>query len=167
MHDVAPKYRSAAKELGRMLGERGHTLVWGGSNTGLMKEVADAVQNSSGNIIGITMEQIREKARTNADTMIVAKDLRERQDVMRAHSDAFVLLPGGLGSLDEITEILEFKKHGKHNKPVIILNTGGFYDGLRTQLKRMHKEGFVAQPLESYLHFAETPSKAINILNGQ
>jgi predicted Rossmann-fold nucleotide-binding protein len=86
---------------------------------------------------------------------------------MRERADAFVLLPGGIGSFDEVTEILELKKHNLHDNPIVILNTDDFYGGLRSQLERMRREGFIARPLEEYLHFAATPEEALSACSKQ
>ena len=167
MYDVDAKYAEPAAEFGRNLTENGHSLVWGGTDSGLMKVVSDAVKKNGGKIVGITMEGIRSTARADADELVVAKNLSERKRLMLERADAFVLLPGGIGSFDEITEILELKKHNLHDKHIIILNTDGFYAGFRTQLERMRQEGFITRPLETYLHFADTPAKVLDILNGQ
>jgi len=164
MYDVAAKYAEPAAELGRGLAKEGHALVWGGTDSGLMKIVSDAVKHSGGKIIGITMENIRDTARSDADELVVAKDLSERKNIMRERADAFVLLPGGIGSFDEITEILELKKHEVHDKPIVILNTDGFYEGFRAQLLRMEREGFIARALEEYISFADTPADVLRLL---
>jgi len=164
MYDVATKYTEPAAEFGRGLAKEGHALVWGGTNSGLMKVVSDAVKNGGGKIFGVTMEDIRATARSDADDMVVAKNLSERKFMMRERADAFVLLPGGIGSFDEITEILEQKKHGLHHKPIVILNTDDFYDGFRSQLLRMEREGFIARALEEYISFAGTPADVLRLL---
>ena len=164
MYDVDAKYTAPAVELARAIGERGHTLVWGGSDNGLMNTIASAVQERGGKLIGVTMERIKEKARKNANEMIITKDLAERKRLMRERSDAFVLLAGGIGSLDEITEILELKKHGLHDKPVVILNTDNFYEGLKLQLERMKNEGFIERPLKELAYFVDTPREVIEYL---
>jgi len=164
MYDVADIYTKPAQELGNLLGQAGHALVWGGSKTGLMNVIADSVREGGGKLIGITFESIKETARIDADEMIVAKDLALRKAAMRERADAFILLPGGIGSFDEITDMLELKKHGIHGKPMVILNTNGFYDGFRTQLERMKEEGFIARPLSEYLHFAQNPEEAVEFL---
>ena len=84
--------------------------------------------------------------------------------LMSERADAFVLLPGGIGSLDEITEILELKKHSFHNKPVVIFNIDGFYDGLHSQLGRMKREGFIARALEDYMYFAENTRDVVKFI---
>lgn len=162
MRDVDEKYTVPATEFARLLGERGHTLVWGGSDKGLMKMIASQVQENGGKIVGISMEIIKDTARTNADEMIVAKDLAERKSLMQSRADVFILLPGGIGSLDEITEMLELKKHKLHSKPIVIFNIDGFYDGLRSQLERMKEEGFIERPLEEFVYFSDTAEDAIN-----
>ena len=93
--------------------------------------------------------------------MVIAKDLGERKAMLLARSDAVVVLPGGLGTLDELSEILELRKHNAHEKRVIVLNTDGFYDGLKTQLDRMSSEGFIERPLAEYIAYAQTPEAAI------
>jgi uncharacterized protein (TIGR00730 family) len=146
--DLDERYTGPAREFAELLGRRGHTLVWGGSDTGLMKVVADGVGGTGGRLVGISAELFRTFARTDADEMVFAKDLAERKALLLARSDAVVVLPGGLGTLDEATEILELKKHGLHNLPVALLNIAGFYDGLVLQLQRMAAEGFLPVPLD-------------------
>lgn len=86
-------------------------------------------------------------------------DLAERKAELLARADAIVVLVGGLGTLDEVTEVLELKKHNLHDKPVVVLDTEGFYDGLRTQLRRMDEEGFLPRPLAELITFADTPAE--------
>lgn len=158
-------YTKPAKEFARLLVKHKYHLIWGGSDSGLMKTVASEVQAAGGKIIGISMELLRHAARKNADEMVTAKDLGERKKTMLRRADAFVLLVGGLGTLDEITEILELKKHGLHSKPVVVLNTENFYSGLKAQLKKMKDEGFLTKPLPELLYFAVTPQEAIDYIN--
>jgi len=163
-NDVAQNYQQAAAEFARILAERGHTLVWGGSNKGMMKLIADSAQNAGGKIIGISVEFFRKNARVNADEMIYAPDLASRKIMMEERSDAFVVLVGGTGSLDEAMEVIELKKYEKHNKPVVFLNTDGFYNPLKEQFEKMRDGGFLHFPLEKIVEFAETPIELINIL---
>ena len=118
--------------------------MWGGSDTGLMKVVADRVHETGGRLVGISVDFLREWARKDADEMVFAEDLAERKALLLARSDAVVVMAGGLGTLDEATDILEQRKHGLHNKPVVLLNTAGFYDGLVVQLRRMERGGLPA-----------------------
>ncbi|MFI8512976.1 TIGR00730 family Rossman fold protein [Streptomyces sp. NPDC085460] len=165
--DLDERYTAPAREFAGLLGKAGHTLVWGGSDTGLMKVVADGVQEAGGRLVGVSVDFLAAKARTNADEMTVAKDLAERKALLLAKSDAIVVMVGGTGTLDEATEILELKKHAKHTKPVVVLNTAGFYDGLRTQFQRMDTEGFLPRPLTDLAFFAEDGAAALAYLESQ
>ncbi len=163
--DVAPVYVDAAKDLGTRMVQKGFDLVWGGSNTGIMKVVADSVQSAGGKLYGISVEYFHHLARANADEMIVTKDLSERKKLLLERGDAIILLVGGIGSLDEIAEIVELKKQGAHNKPVVIINTNGFYDNFRAQIQKMYSEGFINKPIDGLIHFVATPKEAIEYLD--
>ncbi|SFY17858.1 TIGR00730 family Rossman fold protein [Streptomyces atratus] len=153
--DLDERYTRPAREFAELIGKGGHTLVWGGSESGLMKVVADGVQESGGRLVGVSVEFLAAKARPHADEMVIARDLAERKALLLEKADAVVIMVGGTGTLDEATEILELKKHGKHDKPVVLLNTGGFYDGLRQQFQRMEDEGFLPVPLAELVFFAK------------
>ncbi|MDJ0460795.1 TIGR00730 family Rossman fold protein [Streptomyces sp. H27-C3] len=159
--DLDERYTRPAREFAELLGKGGHTLVWGGSESGLMKVVADGVQESGGHLVGVSVDFLAAKARVNADEMIVAKDLAERKALLLSRSEAIVVMVGGTGTLDEATEILELKKHGLHSKPVVLLNAAGFYDGLKQQLQRMEAEGFLPVPLSDLVFFAEDGVSAL------
>lgn len=165
--DVDARYTEPAKQLAKMIAQSGHSLVWGGSDRGLMKVIADTAQAHGAPLVGITMESLRPSARANADEMIVTKDLAERKAVMLERSDAFVTLVGGTGTLDEMTELFELKRHGVHAKPLVILNTLGFYDGLRQQWQRMQTDSFLdrlPRPLYELIQFAETPEQVMELI---
>jgi uncharacterized protein (TIGR00730 family) len=164
--DLDERYTRPAREFAALIGEAGHTLVWGGSDAGLMKVVADGVRESGGRLVGVSVEFLRDWARTDADEMVIAKDLAERKALLLAKSDAVVVMAGGLGTLDEATEILELRKHGLHDKPVVVLNTAGFYDGLALQLRRMEAEGFLPVPLDGLVFFADEGASALAHLIG-
>ncbi|OON79680.1 TIGR00730 family Rossman fold protein [Streptomyces tsukubensis] len=153
--DLDECYTTPAREFAELLGKGGHTLVWGGSDTGLMKVVADGVERAGGELVGVSVDFLSHAVRPGVDAMIVAKDLAERKALLLEKSDAVVIMVGGTGTLDEATEILELKKHGKHTKPVVLLNTAGFYDGLKQQFRRMEEEGFLPLPLTDLVFFAE------------
>ncbi len=138
--------------------------MWGGSNTGVMKVMADGVQEGGGKIYGVSTEPLKQFARSDADEMVIAQDLGERKARLLSRSDVIVVLPGGLGTLDELTEILELRKHGAHQKPVIVMNTDGFYEGLNTQLVRMSSEGFIGEAVSEYIAYADTPEEAFALV---
>lgn len=129
---VAPAFFEAARELGTQIAQHGHTLVYGGARVGLMGELARAVQAQHGKVIGVIPERfrIRGLAYDMADELIVTSDLRERKAVMETRSDAFVALPGGFGTLEEVSEVITLKQLQYHAKPVVFVNTLHFYDEL-------------------------------------
>ncbi|WP_182263079.1 TIGR00730 family Rossman fold protein [Rhodococcus sp. UFZ-B548] len=159
--DLDKRYTQPAAEFAELIGKGGHTLVWGGSDTGLMKIVADGVQQSGGRLVGVSVDFLRQFARQDADEMVIAKDLAERKALLLARADAFVVMVGGMGTLDEATELLELRKHGLLDKPVVLLNTAGFYDGLILQLQRMEDEGFLPVPLSTLILRANDGADAL------
>jgi uncharacterized protein (TIGR00730 family) len=159
--DLDERYTRPAREFAEAIGKAGHTLVWGGSDTGLMKVVADGVRETGGRLVGVSVELFRGVARADAEEMVFAKDLAERKAMLLAACDAVVVMVGGLGTLDEATEILELRKHGIHQKPVVLLNAAGFYDGLFTQLRRMDDDGFLPIPLAELVYFADEGADAL------
>ncbi|MDX2706313.1 TIGR00730 family Rossman fold protein [Streptomyces sp. PA03-6a] len=162
--DLEPRYTEPARQFAELIGKGGHTLVWGGSDVGLMKVMADGVQEHGGRLVGVSVEFLAAKARKGADEMVIAADLAERKAELLARADAVVVMVGGTGTLDEATEILELKKHGLHTKPVVLLNTAGFYDGLKEQFQRMDEEGFLPLPLADLVFFAEDGVSALAYL---
>ncbi len=164
---VDDKYKEAARQLAKAIAEDGHTLVWGGSDRGLMHEIAAAAQASGGKLFGVSMEQLKTSAFEGADTMLFAKDLSERKNLMLKHSDAIITLPGGTGTLDELTDLLELRRYGHHNKRLVVLNTDNFFEGLRQQYQRMQQEGFLnrlPRPLDDLLAFVNTPEEVMEYL---
>lgn len=173
-NDLDEKYTKPAIELSELLAKAGHDLVWGGSDYGLMKIMADGVQAGGGRLTGVSVELLKKYARKNADEMIIARDWGKRKMTMLERSNAIVMLVGGLGTLDEVTDILELKKQNLHNKPIIVLNTDGFYDGLRIQLERIESEGFLPSgghygvqfiPLIDLIRFVDTPNEVVELIN--
>jgi len=163
--EVAPKYVQSAAEFGRLMAKYGYHLVWGGSDTGLMRVISEAVQTGGGKLFGVSLDLFSNIAKKTADEMIVAKDLGERKSMMLARAEAIVVLVGGLGTLDEVAQILELKKLGIHSKPIVFLNTENFYEGIRVQLQKMTDDGFVNKKVEELVYFADTPQIAIDYID--
>ncbi len=157
--DLDERYIGPTKKLVRLFARDGHSLVFGGSDKGLMKIVADEARKFNAQIVGISFEHLRTSIRKDVDEVIVTKDLGARKAKIIERSDAFIVLPGGLGTLDEVTEIMELKKHGLHEKRLVIFNIEDFYTGLHGQLIRMEKEGFLPMPLSDIVTFAKTPEE--------
>jgi uncharacterized protein (TIGR00730 family) len=126
-----------------------------------MKVIADGVRESGGRLTGISVDFLKNCARVDADELLITKDLAERKALMLAASDAIVVMVGGLGTLDEATDIRELRKHGLHHKSVVLLNTAGFYDGLILQLERMQADGFLPLPLAEMIFPADDGAAAL------
>ncbi len=141
---IDPKYAAAAAELGRELVARGWGLVYGGGKTGLMGAVARAVRERGGHVVGIIPEfmKVRELAYEGADELVTVVTMRERKLLMETRADAFVTLPGGFGTLEEIMEILTLRQLDVVRKPCVFLNQDGFYDDLIRLFERMLQERF-------------------------
>lgn len=139
-----PKYAVAAEELGRELVTRGWGLVYGGGKTGLMGAVARAVKARGGRVVGVIPEfmKARELAYDEADELVTVVTMRERKLLMEARADAFVALPGGFGTLEEIMEILTLRQLDVVKKPCVFFNQDGFYDDLLKLFARMLAENF-------------------------
>ena len=165
-NDLEEKYTKPALEFARLMAQNGYSLVWGGSDTGLMNLVASEVQNNGGKIIGVSVEHLKHLARKNADEMIITKNLGERKSTYLSRSNAIIVLVGGIGTFDEVTDVLENKKHGLLDIPVVVLNTDNFYEGFKNQLQRMQDEGFLTKPYAQQIQFANTPQEAMAIING-
>ncbi len=147
------------------MAQGGYSLVWGGTDQGLMNLVASEVQNNGGKIIGVSVEHLKHLARKNADEMIITKSPSERKATYLKRSKAIIVLVGGTGTFDEVTDVLENKRHDLLDIPVVVLNTDNFYEGFRNQLQRMQDEGFLTKPFEKMIHFADTPQEAMAIIN--
>ncbi len=132
-----PAFASAARELGRAMAERNITLVYGGGNIGLMGILADTVLTGGGRVIGVIPGFLaeREVAHAGLTDMIVVDSMHERKARMAELSDAFIALPGGLGTLEELFEVWTWRQLGLHAKPCGLLNVSGFFDGLTAFLQ--------------------------------
>ncbi len=139
-----PKYYAAAAELGRAMVLHGWGLVYGGGKTGIMGAVARAVKQSGGRVVGVIPEfmKARELAYAEADELVTVITMRERKLLMETRADAFVTLPGGWGTLEEILEILTLRQLDVVRKPCVFLNQDGFYDDLLRLFERMLAEKF-------------------------
>jgi uncharacterized protein (TIGR00730 family) len=164
---VEYKYEEEATKFGSTMVAHGYGLVWGGSNKGIMKTIADSVETAGGRLTGISVVYFKDVARPGATEMIVTPNLAERKKLLLDRADAIVLLVGGLGSLDEIAEIIELKKIGLHHKPIAVLNSYGFYNDFKNQLEKMYQEKFINKPIDDLIHFADTPENVISYINSQ
>ena len=145
-HGSNPAYTDAARELGRLMAERGIRLVYGGGRVGLMGEVADAVLAGGGQVIGVIPSLLVEKEveHRGLTQLHEVGSMHERKALMEQLSDAFVVLPGGFGTLDEACEILTWTQLGLHAKPLGLVNTAGYYDLLTGFLDHAQGEDFIS-----------------------
>jgi uncharacterized protein (TIGR00730 family) len=165
---IDPAYREGAAALGAALGRRGMRLVFGGSNTGLMGVVAQAVKDHGGQITGVIPEIMRGSAIVyeGANEIVATKDLRARKAEMESRADAFVALPGGLGTLDELFEVLAAKQMHFHGKPIVLLNVNGFYEPLVSLLEHLFRERFASAEHHRHLyHLADDIDDALAYLD--
>src|SRR5882757_3213147 len=139
-----PKYTAAAEQLGHELVAHGFGLVYGGGKTGLMGAVARAVKQKGGRVVGVIPEfmKARELAYDEADELVTVVTMRERKLLMETRAEAFVALPGGFGTLEEIMEILTLRQLDVVRKPCVFFNQDGFYDDLLRLFERMLREKF-------------------------
>ena len=149
-----PAYVEAARTLGRSLAENGIRLVYGGGGLGLMGEVARATLSAGGKVTGIIPEFLvaREHMLEEVTDLLVTEDMHQRKKLMFERSDAFIALPGGIGTLEELVEQLTWSQLGQHNKPIVVANIADFWTPFLGLLEHMRKEAFIRAGLEVRLN---------------
>ena len=157
-------YEEAAKEIGLLISSTNSTLIYGGGKVGLMGVVADAVLKSSGSVIGIIPDFLhkREVAHDGLTELQIVTSMHERKMRMADLADVFVALPGGIGTLDELAEILTWKQLGLVQKPIALLNLNSYFDPLLLLFDKMVSEGFLKQANVDDLLISNTPQKLFN-----
>ena len=155
---VDPHYRDAASELGARLAAAGIGLVYGGGRVGLMGLLADAVLAAGGEVIGIIPSRLRdaELAHAGATELVVVDSMHQRKQLMAEAADAFAILPGGVGTLDEMFEILSWKQLGLHDKPILLADIAGYWAPLRALLDHIVENGFAGPPTRDLLRVVPT-----------
>ena len=163
-NSIAPEYSEAASELGAEMAARGWDLVYGGTTVGLMGVLADAVIEAGGKVTGVIPGHIGDRgiAHRNLSELIVTTDMRERKAIMDQRADAFLALPGGLGTMEEVFEVLTLKQLQIHSRPIVFLNTRQFYRPLRAFLDHLIEERFAKPESAGLYHFAETLNEALD-----
>lgn len=165
-HGAEPAYTIAAEEIGRLLAQAGLGVVYGGGNVGLMGVVADAALSAEAEVIGVIPRRLvdREMAHPGLTELHVTETMHERKALMGELADAFVVLPGGLGTLEEIFEVLTWEVLGYHDKRSVFVDTGGFWEGLFEVLERMTDSGFIARHTMDRITRVATPGEALGAL---
>ena len=164
-----PAYEAAARRLGELMAERGITLVYGGGRIGLMGVVADAIMAGGGRVIGVIPEFLKDMEVGNdaVSEQIVTESMHERKTRMFELSDGFVVLPGGLGTLDETLEIVTWKQLRIHSKPVVVLNTGGYWSALADLVRSTIDGGFAHPAVEELFTMVDEPDDVFEALDAQ
>lgn len=159
-------YFEAATRLGELLAERGVTLVYGGGAVGLMGAICDAVKSRWGKAVGVIPRFMVQKGwlRQGLDQVIEVETMAERKQVMAEMTDAAIVLPGGVGTFDELMDIISLKKLGKYLKPVVIVNTRNFYKPLADLLDNSIKENFLGENYRHIWQMADTPEEAVDTI---
>ena len=155
-----PVFASAARELGRQIAAYGMSLVYGGGHVGLMGVIADAVLDAGGAVTGVipTALMDAEVGHERLTELLVVRDMHERKAVMAERADGFVALPGGIGTLEELFEVMTWLQLGYHAKPVGLLNVNGFYDELLAFLDKQRDTGFLRREHRALLLTANDPA---------
>ena len=161
-----PDFMTTARAFGQIMAKEGISLVYGGGTNGLMGAVATGVHEKGGKVVGIIPEflKARELDFKGADELVVTNNMHERKQIMFDRADAFVALPGGIGTLEELVEQLTWSQLGRHKKPILFANINGFWDPLCELLDHMRKSGFIHSALNFEYGLADKVEDILPIL---
>ncbi|MBP5618910.1 MAG: TIGR00730 family Rossman fold protein [Bacteroidaceae bacterium] len=156
--NIDPDFFSLTRELGTWIGQKGHTLVFGGCNMGLMECIAQSVHEAGGSTIGVVPQVIEKGGKVSdfVDVNIACDNLSDRKDLMLLQSDILIALPGGIGTLDEIFSVAAAHTIGYHNKRVIIYNMKGFWDSTIRMLDDLQSQGLIRGSWRNYIQIANS-----------
>jgi uncharacterized protein (TIGR00730 family) len=162
-----PIYEQHAKDLGKLLGAHGITLIYGGGNTGLMGAVADAVLGNNGEVIGVIPERLTaiERQHVGISKLHIVNDMHARKKMMYELCDAAIILPGGNGTLDEFFEMVTWNALSIHDKKIILLNTAGYYNNIINHINTMQVRGFLHSDWREMMSIYETPDAIFSDLD--
>lgn len=155
---IDPDFFELARKLGQWAAGNGHGIVFGGHDAGLMHSVSKAAKQSGGRVIGVVPRKIEEMGKLSPwiDVHIPCEDLTDRKQLMMDQSDAFIILPGGIGTLDELFTVVSMKTLDYHNKPVLLCNYKGFWDSFISCLDDLHGKGVTRKQWRSYITVVNT-----------
>ncbi len=161
-----PKYAEESKKVAESIAKKGINVVFGGGNVGLMKIISDTALDNGVEVLGISLKSLHalELANPRLKEIVVSDTLLDRKDEFMSRSDAFVVLPGGVGSLDELAEIMASNQLGIINKPVGILNTEGYYDHLLSWFNKAVEEGFISPANLKELLVSDSPEELVDMV---
>ncbi|MDB5999563.1 MAG: Rossman fold protein family [Rhizobacter sp.] len=161
---VDPAFTDAAQALGSEIAKRGWQLVYGGGRAGLMGQVADAALAAGAPVVGIIPQALmtRERGHTSLTELRVVDTMHERKQLMAERSDAFIAMPGGIGTLEELFEVWTWRQLGYHDKPIGLLNVNGFYDPMLVFLDALVMQGFVMPEQRALLQVTDDPKALLD-----
>lgn len=164
--DISPAYLQAAHTLGQLLASHGHTLVYGGGAQGIMGAAASGAYEASGHIIGIAPNFLNVDGILfpHCTKLLMTETMAERKTAMIAHADAFVMAPGGFGTFEEFFEVLTLKQLGRHNPPIAILNTNGYFNQLQAFIGSAVQQGFIREVCLQIYQLCPTPAQTLSYL---
>ncbi|NBC86265.1 MAG: TIGR00730 family Rossman fold protein [Bacteroidetes bacterium] len=164
---IDPSFHSIAEALGAGIAGLGYSLVYGGGDVGLMGATARAATENGGPVIGVIPHRLesREGLYTLADELIITDTMSERKQTIYDRSDAFVVLPGGYGTLEEFMEILTLRNLGYHHHPIVLVNAGGFYDTMLSFFDQLVEQNFARERAEEVVHIVPTADSALDVLS--
>lgn len=168
-HGDSPLFTEAAQTLGRLIGERGWRLVYGGGKVGLMGEVANATLAAGGEVVGVIPESLmrREVGHRGLSELRVVATMHERKQAMAERADLFIALPGGIGTFEELFEVWTWRQLGYHDKPIGLLNVGGYYDAMLQFLQSTVARGFLSTEQRAVLEVAHSAEALLDRLAAQ
>lgn len=172
-------FKEKVEALGKTMVSRGHSLVFGGGKNGLMGAVADGVHSVGGHIIGVIpnffSEENIEPLFEFCNELVQPETMRERKQIMEDYAEAFIIVPGGIGTYEEFFEILTLKQLCRHNKPIVVYNIDGFYDGINDSIAEAVKKGFIKETcldlyeitddLNELFEFVESEQRIVRTVN--
>ncbi|GAA6210472.1 TIGR00730 family Rossman fold protein [Hyphomicrobiales bacterium 4NK60-0047b] len=161
-----PEFKIATKTLGHLIAQNNIELIYGGGDMGLMGTIATAVKEKNGKVTGIIPEFLLKYQNENSETngLIVTKDMHTRKAKMYELADAFIALPGGIGTLEELVETMTWAQLGTHQKPIALLNTANFWEPFLSLIDHMKSENFIREGLEVNFQVVNQPEDIINEL---
>lgn len=164
-----PAFVAAARDLGARMAARNMKLVFGAGHVGMMGTVADAVLDGDGVAIGVIPEFLRdrEQAHQGLTELHVVDSMHTRKRMMFDLSDAFIVLPGGLGTLEEVFEMITWRQLGRHEKPIVLVNTNDYWGPFQDLIDRVVDSDFAHGKVETYFRIAADPEAAMRILSGE
>jgi uncharacterized protein (TIGR00730 family) len=165
--DLDNKYYNLAKELGKLIGQTGYNLIHGAGSIGLMGVLMKSAAENGSEVTGVVPEHLNRKNIVNEDfqKLVITKDMKDRKEFMRNNSDAFIALPGGFGTLEELMEVITLKQLKYHSKPIVIINANNYYFNLLEQFNEFYNQKFANISYKALYYVTDNISDALNYID--